>query len=44
MSTIDILKKMTLEQRIHFLLYVCGYSSEDARDYALEFETTQDPG
>lgn len=34
----EILQSMTLEQRIQYLMYVCGYSSEDARDYAECFE------
>ena len=29
----DVLVKMSLEERIKFLIYTCGYSSEDAEDY-----------
>lgn len=40
----DMLLKMTFEQRICWLMTVCQYSSEDARDYAELFETVKNQG
>lgn len=35
----DILDSMNYEERVKFLIYTCGYSSEDAEDYAECFES-----
>lgn len=37
----DILTSMNYGERVRYLMYVCGYSSADAEDYALLYESNQ---
>lgn len=35
----EILESMRYEERVRYLIYTCGYSSEDAEDYAGSFDS-----